>query len=131
MSLHTKAVLYVAGVANSTELLMQANRFGFESATAHEALGIWRGIVERAFTLTIIGETATPAHIVYGQSDHYQGDAFEPILMPADPNGFETRIRNLAENLAREYGQTCVAFELAPVHFELTTAQASYIRNGG
>lgn len=124
---HSKAVLYVAGAPSADHLLQTVGRLGFDCATCTIAQGLWQGEIEQSYVLTIIGETATPAHIA-GKTDQY-GNA---ILMPAVPDGFELRIRYLAENLTREYKQDCVAFELTELAlFELTTSQASYIRNGG
>lgn len=74
--------------------------------------------------VTIIDKTASEAHVAYEPAG-----SLDSVVMPGDPKAFESRIRTLAENLAMDYGQECVAFALIPCHFELTTRQASYKRD--
>jgi hypothetical protein len=124
---HSIATLYLAlNGATSRDLAHNLARRGIKAATIAATLGLWEGQQETAYTVTIIGETAAPAHLA---SNPYDPE-LPAILMPADPTAFESRIRTLAENLALDYRQDCVTFTIAPCLFELTTGQAGYTRNG-
>ena len=123
---HSIATLYLCAPGNiGNDVARNLTKRGFEAFTITAGLGAWKGEYEPQFTVTIIGETAAPAHIA---NDPYAPEL--PVLMPADPVAFESRIQTLAENLANDYQQECVAFTIAPCLFELTTGQARYRRNG-
>lgn len=125
---HSIATLYVSGVFDSSKgLAERIIRHGFGAFTILAGLGVWKGEHEVSYVITIIGETAAPAHLADFDSQPAGG---VPILMPADPTAFEGKIRTLAENLAMDYNQDAVAFTIAPCLFELTTGQAKYKRNG-
>ncbi len=127
-SKHSIATLYLAlNGQTSRDLADNLARRGIEAATIAATLGLWEGNQETSYTVTIIGETASAAHLA---PHPYDDPGLPPVLMPADPTAFEYRIRDLAENLAFDYGQDCVAFTIAPCIFELTTKQATYRRNG-
>jgi hypothetical protein len=124
---HSIGTLYLAlNGATSRDLADNLARRGIKAATIAATLGLWEGQQETAYIVTIIGETASPAHIA---NDPYAPE-LPRVLMPSDPTAFESRIRTLAENLANDYRQDCVAFTIAPCLFELTTGQATYKRNG-
>ncbi len=125
-SKHSIGTLYVAGPTYANDLARNLTKRGFEAFTILAGLGVWQGQQEPAFVVTIIGETASPAHLA---SNPYDPE-LPAVLMPTDPTAFESRIRDLAENLALDYGQDCVAFTITPCLFELTTPQAGYRRNG-
>jgi hypothetical protein len=127
-SKHSIGTLYLAlNGATSRDLADNLARRGIKAATIAATLGLWEGQQETAYTVTIIGETASPAHLVKVYDPTETG---ERVLMPTDPTAFESAIRTLAENLANDYKQDCVAFTIAPCLFELTTGQATYKRNG-
>jgi hypothetical protein len=127
---HSIGTLYLAlNGQTSRDLADNLARRGIEAATITASLGLWKGKQETSYIVTIIGETASPAHMASDTQD-VLAPAFVEVLMPADPTAFEYRIRNLAENLANDYCQDCVAFTIAPCLFELTTEQATYKRNG-
>ena len=122
---HSKATLMLALDGQSTtDLAHNLTRRGVEAFHIVAGLGVWKGQHETSYTITIIGETASRPHIAY-DARH------EPVLLPGNPTSFEGQIRTLAENLALDYGQECVAFSIEPCLFELTTPQAGYRRNGG
>lgn len=126
-SKHSIGTLYLAlNGQTSRDLADNLARRGIKAATIAATLGLWEGNQETSYTVTIIGDTASPAHLA---SNPYDPE-LPAVLMPADPTAFESRIRTLAENLALDYGQECVAFTIAPCLFELTTPQAGYRRNG-
>jgi hypothetical protein len=125
---HSIATLYLAGPVYANDLAKNISRRGFEAFTITAGLGVWQGMTEPAFVVTIIGETAAPAHLAV-KGTAAEGDK-EAVLMPADETAFQDRIRTLAENLANDYKQECVAFAICGALFELTTAQAGYRRHG-
>lgn len=123
---HSLATLYLAGPTYSNELAANLAKRGVTGATILAGGGLWKGAFEPSYRIEIIGETAAPAHIVDRETVHGK-----VVLMPADPNAFEGRIRTLAENLAADYHQDAVAWHITPLAvFELTTAQATYKRHG-
>ena len=125
---HSIATLYLSlNGQTSRDLADNLARRGIKAATILAGLGLWEGQQEVSYVVTIIGETATPAHMIIVDPKNPFGP---PVLMPSDPTAFESRIRTLAENLANDYRQDCVAFTIAPCLFELTTGQATYKRNG-
>jgi hypothetical protein len=124
---HSIATLYLAGPVYANELAKNISRRGFEAFTITAGLGVWQGQTEPAFVVTIIGETAAPAHLA--ENPHRTtADPVRDILMPADETAFQDRIRTLAENLALDYAQSAVLFTITPCLMELTSPQAGYKR---
>lgn len=102
---------------------LQAARNWFGDDFALDAVaGSWKGKPELAWRIVAYRPTDTEAYAFR--------DGEQVGVMPAIVNSVETWARNVAENLALEFKQEAVAFAIAPVHFELTTGQARYRRNG-
>lgn len=120
---HTKAEFYFAG-ATEAGAVSFCKRFldRFDGWTLQKALGGWKCAVEESWTLTIVAPSDTPAHIAKGNGQY--------VLLPAEENSFDIEARNIAENLALEFKQEAVAYDLTPVSFALTSGQARYFRNG-
>ena len=117
---HSIGTLYLSlNGQSSSDLARNLSKRGFPAFTIVAGLGYWNDQPEPSYVVTIVGETTAPAYLTD-----------DGVLMPPDPTAFEYRIRNLAENLALDYGQECVATTITPCLFELTTPQAAYRRNG-
>lgn len=126
---YTKCTFYFAG-ATEAQALTWCKRFldAFEGWTLQAAKGGWKCAVEASWVLTIVLPTDTPSRIVFPQGEGAPGR--NAALMPAEENTVDIEARNIAENLALEFKQDAVAYDLAPVAFALTTGQARYHRNG-
>jgi hypothetical protein len=125
----SKATLHLAGPHLASDIARNLTKRGVKGFHIASGWGWWEGEYEPAFQVTIIGDTAAPAHLA--ENPHRTtADPVRDVLMPADPEAFTSFIRTLAENLALDYKQQTVLWDIVPCVSEFTTPQAGYRRNG-